>query len=224
MSDPAELQPAGRFEWERIVRRCLIPKDLKLVAYTLAQFASSGGAHIRPGVPVLAATCRMSTRVAERHLAALRDLGLIMKTANGGGRSKQAAAYRLTIPSDLLERVELLPPSEVTPAIDSGGSSESDTEELPPPIDGGSSDPDQTELPPLSEELPPNQPLTPANDPPLTSDVQKDHPLRPAKQDHPIRDLSGDVTSERTSSDDRLMNVKVAGIDLRAALRNRRPA
>jgi hypothetical protein len=110
------LQPAMRFEWERVVRRCRIGKTLKLVAYTLAQYGDDDGTNIRPGILRLAAVCgEMGASTLRRYVDQLLALGLIERVANGGGRNRLAAVYRLTIPEDLLDRVELLDTDEVTP-------------------------------------------------------------------------------------------------------------
>jgi hypothetical protein len=114
---PDELQPANRFEWERIVRRCLVPAQVKLVAFVLAQYGNQHGSEIRPGVGRLAAVCGISERSAKRHVAALLAYGLIERLANGGGPRQRAATYRLTVPVDLLEQVPLLGPDEGTQAI-----------------------------------------------------------------------------------------------------------
>lgn len=110
-----ELQPASRFDWERTVRRCMLPGPVKLVAYTLAQYGDVHGQNIRPGTPRLAVVCGISTRVVERHVSTLRELGLLLRVRNGGGPRKLAAEYRLTVPSDIFDRIEMLDPAE-TPA------------------------------------------------------------------------------------------------------------
>lgn len=216
MSDPeSELQPCGRFEWERIVRRCQMPVTTKLTAMIMAQYANRAGAQIRPGVPVLAAVLGLSKRSAERQLAVLRDLGLIEKTSNGGGPRKQAAGYRLTIPVDLMDRVSLLDPDETTPATQTAAVQVDNSRHT----DGGSSDDSAGELPPSGTELPPSGDRTPANDPPLTCDDkthQPDHPTTP-----PNKRLRGDVTNVRETSEERLIHLPPR-IDLRAQVRARR--
>ena len=165
-----ELQPCSRFEWERIVRRCPLRGAVKLLAYTLAQYGDAAGRNIRPGTPRLAAVCGMGTRTVERYLADLRGLGLVQRVTNGGGPNGLAAVYRLTVPDDLLQRLTLLQPDELTPATRLAA-----VPDLPAPVDnrpGGDSSPaTQTagdrgpggaELPPLSRELPPKTGVTPA--------------------------------------------------------------
>lgn len=198
----AELEPASRFEWERIVRRCRIPGATKLVGYTMAQYGDVHGCRIRPGTERLAATCVMSTRTVERHIAALLGYGLVERLANGGGRNRAAALYRLTIPEDLLERVDLLGPDETTPAtqkagvepVDNQGSTPVDNTELPPPMAGVDGSPD-TELPPLVTELPPLDDRTPAT---AVADHQGDQPL--IKENPPLVSTSPvDTPAERES-------------------------
>ena len=77
----AALHPCKRFEWERIVRRCLIPRATKFVAFTLAQYGSANGDQIRPGVARLAAVCEMGESTVRKHLDALRKLGLVERGA-----------------------------------------------------------------------------------------------------------------------------------------------
>jgi hypothetical protein len=219
LSDPEMLlQPCGRFEWERIVRRCVIHPTTKLVAFVMAQYARSNGTSIRPGTKVVAAVCTMTERNAERHLRKLRELGLIEKTTGGGGPNRRAASYRLTIPEDLLDRVEMLDPGEGTPDIQMSGVVTENSRHL----GVGSSDEIDGELPTSERELPTNDHRTPANDPPLTSNVQTQQPR--TTKEHPIRDSRGDVTTGRDSGKTGLINLPPK-IDLRAHLpQRRRPA
>lgn len=110
-----ELQPCTRFDWERILRRCRIPLATKAVGFVLAQYGDVHGRHIRPGTDRLAAICDMGERTVRRHLQALRDLGLIVRVRGGGGCGgvrQQAAEWRLSVPADLLARVDMLDPDE----------------------------------------------------------------------------------------------------------------
>jgi DNA-binding transcriptional ArsR family regulator len=176
-----ELQPASRFEWERIVRRCILPGPVKLLAYTLAQYGNPAGRDIRPGTPRLSAVCGMGGRTVERHLSTLRDLGLVERLANGGGPHRMAALYRLTVPDDLLDRIPMLDPDEVTPAryvagVDAPAGLSTDATQMAgdtcgQPVDnqrtsatvvaGVEAAPDG-ELPPSQTELPPFGATTPA--------------------------------------------------------------
>lgn len=110
-----ELQGCDRFEWERIVRRCLIARDLKFTALVLAGYADQRGRNVRPGAPRLAAVLGVSDATARRWVDGLIRLGLVERTSRGGGPRKRSATYRLTLPSDLLETVPMLAPDERTP-------------------------------------------------------------------------------------------------------------
>lgn len=112
--EPTDRMPTGRFEWERIVRRAMLPEPVKYLAFVLATYADPDGSRVRPGLPVLAAVTGKAVRTVRRLLAELVDHGLIELVSRGGGRGHngRASVYRLTLPTDLLDRVELLPPSE----------------------------------------------------------------------------------------------------------------
>lgn len=112
---PTDRRPAERFEWERIVRRIVMPANTKLLALVLATYADQDGTRVRPGNPVLAAVTGQGVATVGRQLRQLRDeYGLLEQTRRGGGRggTKRASEHRLTIPVDLLDRVELLTPSD----------------------------------------------------------------------------------------------------------------
>lgn len=120
---PLEVQPCGRYEWERIVRRISMPKPLKLLAFVLATYADADGSRVRPGSSALADVTDSGERSVRRLMTILReDLGLIELVSRGGGRggTGRTAEYRLSVPTDLLDRVSLLSPTdrtEVSPAI-----------------------------------------------------------------------------------------------------------
>lgn len=112
---PLEVRPCGRYEWERLVRRIVMPQPMKLLALVLATYADPDGSRVRPGTPALAAVTGGGERTVRRLLTILRDdVGLIEMVSRGGGRgrSKRTAVYQLTIPSDLLDRVSLLSPDD----------------------------------------------------------------------------------------------------------------
>lgn len=106
--------PTGRFEWERIVRRIRMTKPLKLAALVLATYADPDGSRVRPGIEVLAAVTGDSEKNARRILSMLREMQLVEQVARGGGRGGRgkASEFRLTVPTDLLERFELLGPGD----------------------------------------------------------------------------------------------------------------
>jgi hypothetical protein len=110
--DDTAPQPIGRYEWERILRRAVLPKDVKYIALLLATWADPDGTRVRPGVAELAASAEQGEATVRRRVAVLRDLGFLILVSRGGGRggAGKAAEYRLSLPADLLERVELRPP------------------------------------------------------------------------------------------------------------------
>lgn len=104
----SDLEPLDRFAWERVVKRCKMPRSTKLVALTLATFANRDGSNVRPGEKQLAADLDgMSERQVRRHMARLRDeYRLIERLSRGGSRSNYPDVYRLVSPDDLADRVE----------------------------------------------------------------------------------------------------------------------
>lgn len=91
------------------------------VALTLATYANTDGTSIYPGNERLAAVTCQGDKTVRRALAWLRAGYLIERVREGsrGGRGGFADEYRLTIPSDLLTRHELLSPEE-TPVTQTG--------------------------------------------------------------------------------------------------------
>ena len=115
MSDDDDVDTkADRYEWERLVRRVRLGAPAKAVALAMATYADPDGTRVRPGVARLAAVTELSERSVYSALKKLRALGLVECVFRGGhrGEDSMASAYRLTIPVDLLERVEMLPVSE----------------------------------------------------------------------------------------------------------------
>lgn len=141
-----EAPPGGgvsavdRYEWERLVRRCVLTSPTKLVALTVATYANRDGSGIYPGVTRLTAVTALSERSVRGALKTLREVGLLLRTRDGSrnGRRAYADEYALTIPVDLLDRVELLDPDEsaAPPAADRVGSPAPDA--VSPACDSGS--------------------------------------------------------------------------------------
>ena len=141
---PDEVHGSSRYEWERIVRRVKMPPMTKGVAVILATYANADGTSIYPGNERLAAVTCQGDKTVRRALAWLRAGYLIERVREGsrGGRGGFADEYRLTIPSDLLTRHELLSPDE-TPVVQTGDTASSDPEHrsqgpVPPVTQSGS--------------------------------------------------------------------------------------
>lgn len=106
---------AFRYEWEGAVRRLALPRGVKLVAATVAQYADLDGRQVRPGRERLAEETGYSLKQVDRHLATLREVGLIVRTRSGSANGRRALAdeYRLALPEDILERVDLVRPVDL---------------------------------------------------------------------------------------------------------------
>ncbi|RSN26532.1 hypothetical protein DMC63_01465 [Streptomyces sp. WAC 05977] len=135
--DDDMVQPCGRFDWERIIRRADLPMRLKYTALTLATYADADGSRVRPGPAVLAAVMKQGESTVRKHLAALIEYGLIALVSRGGGRGGRgkSSEYRLTAPKDLFTRIPMLPPSErvlsiapVSPLAQESAHSDDETE------------------------------------------------------------------------------------------------
>jgi hypothetical protein len=103
-----------RFDWERLVRRIVMPSNLrstKLVALMLATYADADGSSIYPGADRLADVCQLGRSTVQASLKWLReDAYLIHRHQHGvnkGGR-KLADVYQLCRPSDWEDRFTLL--------------------------------------------------------------------------------------------------------------------
>ncbi|MBT2538774.1 hypothetical protein [Arthrobacter sp. ISL-69] len=121
-------QPVGRFEWERIIRRAIIkPPSIKFLGLMMATYASADGSRVRPGQARLAAVMGTSISTVERGQRTMEQEGFLEMVTKGhsAGRGRSggyASEYRLTIPSDLLERVPMLDPDEKHPSPMTGES------------------------------------------------------------------------------------------------------
>ncbi|MDI3211694.1 helix-turn-helix domain-containing protein [Arthrobacter sp. AL12] len=177
-------EPQGRFEWERLVRRAVIkPPSVKLLGLVMATYANSDGTRVRPGQKRLANVMGTSISTVERGQRALEAIGFIEMTYKGhsAGRGRSggyASEYRLTIPSDLLERIPMLDPDENHPAPVTGDSTKD-----PAPVTGdmGCSEDvranNSTDIPVNPKESPVTSAETPVNleEIPVTQDGPPDH-------------------------------------------------
>ncbi|MFD0851428.1 hypothetical protein ACFQ07_04320, partial [Actinomadura adrarensis] len=88
----AGVVPVGRFEWERVIRRCRLgfyegrTKDprrwvrnatVQQVALMLATYADMDGTRIRPRLETVAAVCEIDVRTVRISVARLRWLNLL---------------------------------------------------------------------------------------------------------------------------------------------------
>lgn len=130
----ATLMPIGRYEWERLVRRIVMPERHKLVALLMSTWADPDGSRVRPGMPLLAAARGKSERSTSNIVGSLaRQWGLIEQVSRGGGRGGRGktAEWRLTIPTDLLDRHVLLGPDGLPDSSEPWGSGHSDVSSEP---------------------------------------------------------------------------------------------
>ncbi|MBC7723707.1 MAG: hypothetical protein H7146_03020 [Burkholderiaceae bacterium] len=105
-----DLAGSDKFDWEKVIGRAtVLPPGPTLVAYALMQWASPKGENVRPGIALLSRTTRLSERSVRRHLATLRDYGLIEKVANGSSFTGYADVYRMTTSIEGLDRLALWP-------------------------------------------------------------------------------------------------------------------
>lgn len=109
------LDGMGRLEWQRVLRRVKMTPSTKLVGFVLATYANNDGSSAYPSVAKLVRVTGMSKRTVLRALDDLRGFGLIERTDRSRRRVGLADTHRLTVPDDLLDRCELLPPDESDP-------------------------------------------------------------------------------------------------------------
>lgn len=109
---PDGLEPIDPLTWRTVVARCLLGSTVKLVAYTVANYASSNGADVHPGVKLLMKDTELGDRTVRDALATLRDVGLLHRTfeAASTGLRDMADEHQLTISEDLESRVAMWDP------------------------------------------------------------------------------------------------------------------
>lgn len=131
-SDADPVRTVGRFEWERLIRRCRLgfyegkTKDPKRwvrhatvqhVAFTAATWADLDGTRIRPSIARLALVCELDERTVRVCIQRLRRLNLLQlvtphRPPGRGGGPGRPAEYRMTVPAGLLDRVAYLDTDE----------------------------------------------------------------------------------------------------------------
>lgn len=126
---PLEVHPEDRFTWERIVMRARLDGVItgrrntagqitrggvsgalfKVVALVFAAHADEDGSNIRPGDMRVAILAEVHPQTVKAVRGKLTELGLLTQT----GRYRHTPMYRLTLPADLTELVEVLSPTDV---------------------------------------------------------------------------------------------------------------
>lgn len=122
--DPYEYL-ASRYDWTRIIRRARFGSRNRLreIALLLASYGNTDGTRCFAGVRRLAAVAECDEKTVKRSLEKLRSLGLITLVESGSqqGRPKKGEKprndkYILTVPPDIEQRIQMLPPDELDPA------------------------------------------------------------------------------------------------------------
>jgi hypothetical protein len=117
----------GRFEWEQIINRArfngLIKGNgkgtrggvsgaaFKAVALVWATHADPDGTNIWPGDATVAVEAEVGLKVAQAVKRAMVEIGLTEKVRSRARRQHRGDEYRLTLPTDLLDRLEVLTPA-----------------------------------------------------------------------------------------------------------------
>jgi len=113
----AELMPASFREWTEVLARIRFGKvraagknitgaTIKAVAGRLATYADSNGTRVRPGVARVAVDLELDASTVKTAISHLRAIGLLDVVRPGGRRG--ATQYRLVLPTDLLDRDDLV--------------------------------------------------------------------------------------------------------------------
>lgn len=102
-------QSVDRFDWERIVRRVQMPSGVKYLALMLATFSDIDGSRIHPGVEHLGRAMEVSNRTVIRNMSWLRENGFVTRSKKGNRYQSLADEYQLTVPPDVLDRLDLDP-------------------------------------------------------------------------------------------------------------------
>lgn len=104
----------GRFEWEQVFRRIVVPQRIRAtkgIGMMLASFANADGTKIFIGEEGVAGLCQVGKSTVNPCMKWMRDQYLIYRVSHGvtvKGR-RLADEYRLCCPSDWETRFTLLP-------------------------------------------------------------------------------------------------------------------
>lgn len=109
----ANLIPTSRFDWERVIRRVRLPVSVKGTALFLATYADGDGGRVRPGNERLMRVTGSSDKTIRRHVHMLLDSGLLVKTRHGNRHAGQANEYQLSVPADIVSRLDMMDPGEL---------------------------------------------------------------------------------------------------------------
>jgi DNA-binding transcriptional ArsR family regulator len=93
--------------WNGLIRRARIGHQIKGTALTVSSYADNDGTSIRCGVTRLAVDCEIGYSTARRHLAWLRDAGLLELVRAGNHKAGRADEYRLIIAPAVYERLNI---------------------------------------------------------------------------------------------------------------------
>ncbi|MDP9799368.1 hypothetical protein J2S43_007880 [Catenuloplanes nepalensis] len=173
-----ELHAATRWEWEAILMRARLrglipakgkrggvsPATLRAVAFVLASHSDADtGTRIWPGDATVAVETEVGVQVVQAVRRALVEVGLLRKVRSRSRRERQGDEYQLTIPSDLMERLDVLSPAAVKVAAERVYAARRGKR-------GGSDGTPTPPQPDASEEVPSDPPQDEADDPRGESD------------------------------------------------------
>jgi hypothetical protein len=155
----ADVRGVSRYEWEQIIRRARLDGliDAKpgrgavsaalftAVAMVLASYADGDTGHnVRPGDATVAVEAKTSLATVKAVKAKLLELDMLRRTRAGARRQRDPDVYQLTLPADILDRLDVLTPAQVRVAAErladrhrgrrkaSTGSPTKDVEQGPP--------------------------------------------------------------------------------------------
>jgi hypothetical protein len=100
-------------QWTDVVRRARLGRTRKAVALMLATYADADGGRIFPGLPTLAIVCEMDYKTVKGHVDQLVKLGLLDRLPRTRGARGSHQGYHLALPAELLDRVDVLTPTQL---------------------------------------------------------------------------------------------------------------
>jgi hypothetical protein len=106
-----DLLARVRFGTVKVAGKNITGATIKAVAGRLAAYADADGTRVRPGLARLAVDLELHFGSVKRAVQHLAHLGLI-RLVQSGARLGHADVYRLAIPIDLLDRIEVWTPAQ----------------------------------------------------------------------------------------------------------------